>query len=92
MAKPTLDPNVWITRTGDAVEIKQMASSHLLSTIHFIEKNRFLNALETFEEGMMDATEYYLRWPPQYEVMIAEAQRRNLIFRNTPGLVKSKRR
>jgi hypothetical protein len=70
------------------MEIKTMASSHLLATIHFIERNRFMNAAETYAEGMADATEYYLQWPIQYETLIAEAQRRGLIFRNVEGIVK----
>lgn len=85
---PTIAKDIWITREGHQIKIKEMASSHLLSTIHFIERNRFQNALETYQEGMPDATEYYLQWPLQYEELIAEAQRRGLIFRNVPGLVK----
>lgn len=87
---PIISKDVWITREGVQMEVKDMASSHLLATIHFIERNRFMNAAETYIEGMKDATEYYLQWPIQYETMITEAQRRGLIFRNTPGLVKSK--
>lgn len=88
---PIISRDVWITREGKQMEIKDMASSHLLATIHFIERNRFMNAAETYSEGMKDATEYYLQWPIQYETLIAEAQRRGLIFRNVEGLVRSKK-
>lgn len=87
---PIISRDVWITREGKQMEIKDMASSHLLATIHFIERNRFMNAAETYGEGMMDATNYYLQWPIQYETLVKEAQRRGLIFRNAEGLVKAK--
>lgn len=95
---PTLDPEIWVTREGDAIRIKNMASSHLLSTIHYIEKHRFMSAVEIFHDQQdksgdwSDALNYYLQWPPQYETMIVEAQRRNLIFRNVQGLVKSRKK
>lgn len=88
---PIISKDIWITREGHQIEVTGMASSHLLATIHFIERNRFMNAAETYSEGMMDATEYYLQWPIQYECMIAEAQRRGLIFRNVEGIVKSRK-
>lgn len=94
---PVISPDVWITREGQQIEIKSMASSHLLATIHFIERNRFMNAAEVYSEqqlgdARLDAVEYYLQWPIQYETLVKEAQRRGLIWRNVPGLVKSKRR
>lgn len=89
---PIISKDVWITREGQQMEIKTMVSSHLLATIHFIERNRFMNAAETYSEGMKDATEYYLQWPIQYDALIAEAQRRGLINRGVEGLVKSKKR
>jgi len=72
-----------------------MASSHLLSTIHFIERNRFLAAAEVYHERAFDKetrnemANYYLQWPIQYETLIAEAQRRGLITRGVEGLVKT---
>lgn len=94
---PTISPDVWITREGQEIEISHMASSHLLATIHFIERNRFMNAAEVYSEQQLgderlNAVEYYLQWPIQYETLVTEAQRRGLIWRNIPGLVKSKRK
>jgi len=87
---------MWTTKEGDRIAIKDMASSHLLATIHYIERNRFQNAAESFAGGEMDAARVavvnlYLRWPPQYDALVAEAQRRGLIQRGVEGLVKRKR-
>lgn len=93
---PIISKDVWITREGKEMEIKKMASSHLLSTIHFIERNRFMNAAETYGQQQVDgldwsdAVEYYLQWPIQYETLIAEASRRKLIYRPVEGLVKTR--
>jgi hypothetical protein len=91
---PIISPDVWITREGKQMEIKDMASSHLLAAIHFIERNRFTNAAEVYSEeslnhpDKMEMVHYYLEWPIQYDTMIAEAQRRKLIHRGMEGLVK----
>jgi hypothetical protein len=91
---PIISKDVWITREGEQIEVRKMASSHLLSTIHFIERGRFQQGLEIFtqsqEDGSdwTDAMKYYLQWPIQYEALIAEAQRRNLLSRNVEGIVK----
>lgn len=82
---PIIAKDIWITREGKQLEIRTMASSHLLSTIHFIERNRFMNAAEIYGDGILDDTDkdalnYYLQWPIQYESLIKEAQRRNLIY------------
>lgn len=92
---PIISKDVWITREGKQMEIRTMASSHLLATIHFIERNRFMNAAETYTDQQlgnvdMDAVNYYLQWPIQYETLIEEAQRRHLIYRKAEGLVKRK--
>lgn len=79
--------DTWITREGKSIKIKEMASSHLLSAIHWIERNRFTQSLEVYGQAKSDgldwsdALEYYMQWPDAYESMIAEAQRRNLLFR-----------
>ena len=91
---PIISKDVWITAEGKQMEIKSMASSHLLSAIHFIEKKRFQAAVEVYSDKAFDSafrnemTNYYLQWPIQYETMIAEAQRRGLITRGVEGLVK----
>lgn len=91
---PIISPQVWITREGKEMEIKDMASSHLLSAIHMIERNRFTQGMEIYLQGNQDkldwsdAMAYYLQWPIQYDVMIAEAQRRGLLNRGVEGLVK----
>jgi|SRR5215203_7168200 len=87
---PIISPQVWITKEGQQIEIAKMASSHLLSTIHFIERNRFNNVLEVYDnanklgQDVMDMANYYAKWPIQYEVLVKEAQRRNLIARCEP--------
>jgi len=91
---PLISKDVWITREGQQMEIRQMASSHLLATIHFIERNRFMNAAEVYSEkqlgDMTDAVNYYLQWPIQYESLVAEAQRRKLIYRAVEGVEKKR--
>ncbi len=83
---PIISKDVWIDRDGKQIEIRHMASSHLLATIHFIERNRFMNAAEVYTdqqlgEHRLNAVNYYLAWPLQYEELILEAQRRHLIYR-----------
>lgn len=92
---PTISTDVWITKEGQQIEIKAMSSSHLLSTIHFIERNRCMNALEVWSEHKLGddrlaAVNYYLQWPIQYDTLIAEAQRRGLIYRGVEGIKKLK--
>lgn len=91
---PIISKDVWITREGQQIEIKHMASSHLLATIHFIERSRFMNAAEVYSEQQLgderlNAVEYYLQFPIQYETLIEEAVRRKLIYRgpNTQGVI-----
>lgn len=93
---PLISKDVWITREGQQIEIKTMASSHLLATIHFIERNRYMNAAEVYTEHQLgsqrfDAVNYYLQWPIQYETLVEEAQRRHLIYRAVEGLVPIKK-
>lgn len=93
---PTISKDVWITREGQEIEIRTMASAHLLSTIHFIERNRLFNAAEVYSEqqlgdSRLSAVNYYLQWPIQYDSLIAEAQRRGLVNRGVEGLVKSRK-
>ena len=83
---PIISKDIWITREGQQIEIRHMASSHLLSTIHFIERSRFMNAAEVYSEQQLGdarlaAVGYYLQWPIQYEELVREAQRRHLIYR-----------
>lgn len=83
---PLIAKDIWITREGHQIEIRMMASSHLLSTIHFIERNRFMNGAEVYGDQnlgdeRLNVVNYYLQWPVQYESLIEEAQRRHLIYR-----------
>lgn len=93
---PIISKDLWITAEGVQMEIATMASSHLLATIHFIERKRFQAAFEVYNEHAfgentrLEMARYYLQWPIQYETMIAEAQRRGLITRGVEGLVKTK--
>ena len=91
--KPT-----WTTKDGEEIEIAFMSSSHLLATIHFIERNRFVNAAEVYgyrfntadadttAEGVR-AVHYYLRWPDAYDALVTEATRRKLLHRPAEGPV-----
>jgi hypothetical protein len=94
---PIISKDVWITREGQQIEIKMMASSHLLATIHFIERQRFMNAAEVYsemqfrEDDRNEMVNYYLQFPVQYESLVAEAQRRQLIYRGAEGLVPAKK-
>jgi hypothetical protein len=83
---------IWVTKDGITINIRDMASSHLLNTIHMIERNRFTQATEAAMREAQNPTtdaydwehspvQYYLQWPIQYEQLIAEAQRRHLIAR-----------
>jgi hypothetical protein len=87
---------IWTTREGSRIAIRDMASSHLLSTIHYIERNRFMNSVEVQMRDRTahtdELTNLYLQWPPQYDFLIAEAQRRGLIQRGIEGLVKRTRK
>jgi hypothetical protein len=87
---PTISNDIWVTREGQQLEIKKMASSHLLATIHFIERKRFTEAVDCAmrESGGSDLVKYYLQWPYQYDSLVAEAQRRRLIYRGVEGTVK----
>lgn len=81
----------WHTKEGQFIEISKMASSHLLSAIHMIERNRFQNlASVQATNGDDQMVEYYSKWPPAYAEMLEEAERRYLIGRvnhKTKGLV-----
>lgn len=92
------DKDTWVTKEGQYLDIKVMASSHLLATIHYIERNRFTNSVDcamrqfqNVEESEGDSldVEYYLQWPVQYEALVVEAQRRSLINRAAPEIVKT---
>lgn len=83
---PIISTNVWTTKEGQQIEINRMPSSHLLATIHFIERRRFEACFEVYQETVNNGNiegmlEYYSQWPIQYETLIAEAQRRGLIIR-----------
>jgi hypothetical protein len=88
---------IWNTREGHPIEIKKMATPHLLATIHMIERNRLNNLLSIL--GMdnnwnQEVVDYYAKFPEQYEVLCEEAERRLLIRRGTQkeGLVKTRKR
>lgn len=85
---PIISKDIWITREGEQIEIRHMASSHLLATIHFIERSRFMNAAEVYSEQQLgserlNAVNYYLQFPIQYETLVEEAVRRHLLLRPT---------
>ncbi len=96
---PTISSDIWITKEGKQLEIRTMASSHLLSTIHFIERNRFTQTMECAMREPSNINEqqwednplqYYLQWPIQYENLVAEAQRRGLIYRASEGVTRKR--
>lgn len=88
---PIISKDVWITKEGQQIEIHKMASSHLLSTIHYIERRRYISVTDAAMKEALDpdtdfdspTIQYYLEWPIQYETLINEAVRRNLIYRPT---------
>lgn len=86
---PIISKDIWITAEGQQMEIRTMASSHLLAAIHYIERRRFMNVTDTaMREAVnpdMDfnspTIQYYLEWPIQYETLVNEANKRNLLYR-----------
>lgn len=91
-------PNLnWTTKDGEKLAISQMATPHLLATIHMIERNRMQNLMSIMgREDLIDETlGYYYQFPKEYEALCDEAERRLLILRGTAkssdkGLVKLK--
>ncbi len=82
----------WTTKEGIDLNINEMATSHLLATIHMIERNRMNNLLSL---GMMDnltqdTVDYYAQFPSSYKDLCDEAELRFLIHRGNQkeGLIK----
>jgi len=71
----------WLTQDGRIVPIQHMASSHLLNTIHMIERNRFQQMVESAMNGSSpEIISVYAEWNFAYEEMVLEARKRNLIW------------
>jgi hypothetical protein len=75
----------WVTKEGFEIEPREMATPHLLNTIHLIERSRMsnlvslgMNDLAEVSEGVV---EFYARWPEAYDALLDEAERRQLIRR-----------
>jgi hypothetical protein len=86
----------WKTKEGFEIAPKDMATQHLLSTIHMIERNRMTNLIGI---GLMDSADmdadiidYYSTWPEAYEALLDEAERRHLIGRTKSQIKKLKSR
>jgi hypothetical protein len=80
------DEDVWTTREGQDIPVKNMASAHLLSAIHLIERSRYQKATDAAMRQAVDPlseemVSYYLQWPTQYYSLVTEAVRRGLIYR-----------
>lgn len=89
-----MKPTKWRTREGVEIDIKSMATPHLLSAIYMIERNRLNNLLsvamsDSFTQEILD---YYGQFPDAYIALCDEAERRMLIHRGSQkdGLVKRK--
>jgi hypothetical protein len=81
----------WTTKEGVELEIEKMATPHLLSTIHMLERNRMNNLLSLVgTEWTEETVEYYAQWSPEYFALVEEAQKRLLINRPSQkeGIVK----
>lgn len=77
--------STWITKEGIEIEPRDMATPHLLSTIHMIERNRMQNLIHVgITQDLPDSViNYYAEWPNAYEELCDEAERRKLIQRGT---------
>lgn len=79
----------WVTREGVRIPIQSMATSHLLNTIHFIERNRMQQIISIEQnltdnltrEDAIEMLNYYTAWPEGYKALLKEAQKRKLIER-----------
>ena len=73
----------WTTKEGVVLRIEEMATPHLLATIHLIERTRMNNimAIAFVDSVTAKGREYYTRWPDEYSALIAEAVRREVIKR-----------
>ncbi len=84
---------VWITKEGVTIPINVMATPHLLSAIHFIERGRMQQLVSIEQhiicpdgvtitnEEALKVLDYYTAWPRGYEDLLAEAEKRKLIKR-----------
>lgn len=73
---------VWITKEGEEIPIHTMTTTHLLNSIHMVERNRMNQLIETHGMGELQANlEYYSQWPESYHDLIKEAKKRKLIGR-----------
>lgn len=82
----------WRTREGDRIRITDMVDTHLLSSIHMIERNRQrdLEQVEsryakfnfTDKEVYPRMLEHYGEYPLVYHAMVNEACKRGIIARN----------
>ena len=95
--KLTTSKKYWITKTGEAILISAMPTSHLLNTIHLIERARMQQLISLEQHGLsdgyasndelraapelVDMLEYYTRWPEEYSDLLKEAEKRKLIRR-----------
>jgi|PlaIllAssembly_1097288.scaffolds.fasta_scaffold2694009_2 hypothetical protein len=78
----------WVSKDMKPIPIKFMATSHLLNTIHMIERSRMqqLMSIETHGGGISPeeakrVLDYYCAWPKGYSDLLAEAEKRQLIRR-----------
>ena len=94
MAQQTLAKTrtYWVAKDGTRIRIDLMPTSHLLNTIHYIERVRMQQlvslkenrdelqeAIRVTEEA--DLIDYYAQWPEGYTDLVREAEKRTLIQR-----------
>lgn len=73
----------WQDKNGIKISINKMTSSHLLNTIHMIERKRYEEILSLVirEEANAETMGYYAQFPDAYHALCDEAERRKLIQR-----------
>lgn len=78
----------WITKDNKPIPVQYMATSHLLNSIHMIERSRMqqLISIEANGGGISPeeakrVLDYYCAWPRGYSDLLAEAEKRQLIRR-----------
>lgn len=75
-------PGTWTTADGQTIAFQDMAHSHLLNTIAWVER-QFRQLQDTFNESALDIDLLY----PSHAGLVAEARRRRLIPRGKKGMV-----
>jgi len=78
-----MNDKTWTTKEGAILKITEMATPHLLSALHMIERNRMNNILSLVPRIEIDVEtfDYYSQWPDGYFDLLDECVRRGLVGR-----------